>query len=119
MNTKDIEEIVEHVAEVCDEVEFLHGVPVKLPSQTKALLRGRIREALTSLTQHHEAEVERAVETTKEKVKVTADDVWKVGDHYWGGDYEPSHYELTKLAESYNYIMEKKLSAPTNPTNQN
>jgi hypothetical protein len=44
----DVERVVEHVAEVCDSVEFLHGVPVKLPSKTKALLRGRIRNALTT-----------------------------------------------------------------------
>jgi hypothetical protein len=47
-DNQEVEDIVEHVAEVCDSVEFLHGVPVKLPSETKALLRGRIREALTT-----------------------------------------------------------------------
>lgn len=46
MTTKTVEEVVEYVASICDEVEFLHGVPVKLPANTKALLRGRIREAL-------------------------------------------------------------------------
>lgn len=45
-HTTHDDEIVEEVAGVCDEVEFLHGVPVKLPSQTKALLRGNVREAL-------------------------------------------------------------------------
>jgi hypothetical protein len=45
---QEVEDLVEHVAEVCDSVEFLHGVPVKLPSETKALLRGRIRKALTT-----------------------------------------------------------------------
>jgi len=48
--TQTNEERVEYVASVCDEVEFLHGVPVKLPSHTKALLRGRIREALEANT---------------------------------------------------------------------
>ena len=42
----EIEEVVEYVASVCDNVEFLRGVPVNLPSETKALLRDRIREAL-------------------------------------------------------------------------
>ena len=51
MTTPRIEDMVEEVASVCDEVEFLHGVPVKLPSQTKALLRGKVREALTELRQ--------------------------------------------------------------------
>ena len=46
---KRIEEMVEYVANVCDKVEFLHGVPVDLPSETKALLRGRIREALIKI----------------------------------------------------------------------
>ena len=54
-------------------------------------------------------------EEMMERIKMTADDVWKVGDHYWGGDYEPSHYELTMLAESYNDIMERKLTQTNNP----
>ena len=44
----------------------------------------------------------------RKALKVTADDVYKVGDHYWGGDYEPSYVELCRLAESYNEIMDKK-----------
>lgn len=57
---KIINEMVEEVASVCDEVEFLHGVPVKLPSQTKALLRGKARKALIQIRQ----------ETLDEAVKV-------------------------------------------------
>lgn len=54
--------MVEEVASVCDKVEFLHGVPVKLPSQTKALLRGKIR---TALTQAYQAGIDEAVEKTQ------------------------------------------------------
>ena len=32
---KELEKVVEYVASVCDSVEFLHGVPVQLPSDTK------------------------------------------------------------------------------------
>jgi hypothetical protein len=49
-----VEEVVEHVAEVCDSVEFMRGVPVKLPSETKALLRGRIRKALEARDAAHQ-----------------------------------------------------------------
>jgi hypothetical protein len=45
----EVEEMVEHCASVCDSVEFLRGVPVELPRDTKALLRGRVRKALTNL----------------------------------------------------------------------
>jgi hypothetical protein len=47
-NTRYVERYVEDVASVCDQVEFMRGVPVALPSKTKALLRGKIREALTT-----------------------------------------------------------------------
>lgn len=63
--------------------------------------------------QHPDIEAERQkCEEMVERLKMTADDVWKVGDHYWGGDYEPSYLELERLAESYNNIMERKLTHP-------
>ena len=61
------------------------------------------------LTQTLQAERQKRDELV-ERIKMTADDVWKVGDHYWAGDYEPSHYELMMLAESYNDIMKRKLT---------
>lgn len=57
----EVEDWVEHCAEVCDSVEFLHGVPVKLPSETKALLRGRVRKALTTYAQQIREERDREV----------------------------------------------------------
>ncbi len=67
INTKEmkVEDWVEHCAEVCDSVEFLHGVPVKLPSETKALLRGRVRKALTTYAQQIREERDREVMKTK------------------------------------------------------
>lgn len=56
MNNKEVEKMVENVASVCDEVQFLHGVPVSLPSETKALLRGRIREALRTAIENAKRE---------------------------------------------------------------
>jgi hypothetical protein len=62
---KSIEEIVEDVASVCDKVEFLHGVPVKLPCHTKALLRGKVREVIKAERQ----KLEEAVEAEGEMIK--------------------------------------------------
>lgn len=78
MKTPRIEEIVDEVASVCDEVEFLHGVPVKLPSQTKALLRGRVREALTAA---RNAGIDEAVEKVMPFLKAykqSLDSDWEV-----------------------------------------
>ena len=70
-------------------------------------------EQVEALTQTLQAERQKRHEVV-ERIKMTADDVWKVGDHYWAGDYEPSHYELMMLAESYNDIMKRKLTQPNN-----
>jgi hypothetical protein len=71
-----------------------------------------ICQALTTYGNARELE---GVEKTKKALKVTADDVYKVGDHYWGGDYEPSYSELTKLTESYNEIVDRKFTRLQSP----
>lgn len=48
MKTPDTEAEIEQIVERVRYVEFLHGVPVELPSRTKELLRSSIRESLTS-----------------------------------------------------------------------
>jgi len=53
--------------------------------------------------------IERAVAAERERVKLDSSDMQKVGDHYWGGDYEPTYYELEKLTESMNEILQTKL----------
>ena len=46
MTTQTIEQAVEEIVNTVETVEFLHGVPVNLPSQYKADLRGVSRKAL-------------------------------------------------------------------------
>ena len=46
MTTQTIEQAVEEIVSTVETVEFLHGVPVNLPSQYKADLRGVSRKAL-------------------------------------------------------------------------
>ena len=46
MTTQTIEQAVEEIVSTVETVEFLHGVPVNLPSQYKADLRGVARKAL-------------------------------------------------------------------------
>ena len=47
----------------------------------------------------------------RSSIKIDSSDMQKVGDHYWGGDYEPTYYELEKLTESMNEILQTKLKA--------
>lgn len=72
MTTKDIEEIVVQYAQSLQDMYFLAGAKVSKESweNTKDI----VRNALTTLTHHHEAEVERAreekqVSTTKEELQ--------------------------------------------------
>ena len=46
MKNQTIEQAVEEIVSTVETVEFLHGVPVNLPSQYKADLRGVARKAL-------------------------------------------------------------------------
>ena len=46
MTTLTVEQAVEEIVNTVETVEFLHGVPVNLPSQYKADLRGVSRKAL-------------------------------------------------------------------------
>jgi len=46
MTNQKIEQAVEEIVSTVETVEFLHGVPVNLPSQYKADLRGVARKAL-------------------------------------------------------------------------
>ena len=46
MTNQIIEQAVEEIVSTVETVEFLHGVPVNLPSQYKADLRGVARKAL-------------------------------------------------------------------------
>ena len=46
MKNQTIEQAVGEIVSTVETVEFLHGVPVNLPSQYKADLRGVAREAL-------------------------------------------------------------------------
>jgi hypothetical protein len=46
MENQTIEQAVEEIVSTVETVEFLHGVPVNLPSQYKADLRGVARKAL-------------------------------------------------------------------------
>lgn len=48
---KTVEEVIESIVEKVRYVEFLQGVPVQLPNSTIAVLRGSIRESLTSQRQ--------------------------------------------------------------------
>lgn len=66
---KTVEEWVEYCAEVCDSVEFLHGVPVQLPNHTKALLRGRVREALTQYHQDRMSDLLESLEGMKNGIE--------------------------------------------------
>ena len=39
----------------------------------------------------------------------TEEDLQKVGDHYWGGDYEPQYQELIHLKQSFKEILTPKI----------
>lgn len=54
------EEWITHIVDKVKTVEFLHGVPVELPNETKIILRQSIREALHSYTADREREVREA-----------------------------------------------------------
>ena len=76
-----VEEKVEYVAEVCNEVEFLHGVPVKLPSRTKEILRSRVRKTLNTLTKEVReqtlAEVREVIANKKTREMQTGENLGK------------------------------------------
>ena len=48
------------------------------------------------------------IEQRQGELLPTEDELQKIGDHYWGGDYEPSYLELTRLKESYGEVMSPK-----------
>lgn len=82
MNTPDTEEWIGKIVEKVRYVEFLHGVPVELPSRTKELLRSGIREALTSRDTYWKKEIEKAVlkgERNRiiEQIREERDTYWK------------------------------------------
>ena len=55
--------------------------------------------------------IDTVLEEERGRIKIDSNDMQKVGDHYWGGDYEPTYYELEKLTESMNEILQTKLKA--------
>ena len=55
--------------------------------------------------------IDKVLEEERSSIKIDSNDMQKVGDHYWGGDYEPTYYELEKLTESMNEILQTKLKA--------
>jgi hypothetical protein len=58
MTNQTIEQAVEEIVSTVETVEFLHGVPVNLPSQYKADLRGVARKALQAQRDAGAREVE-------------------------------------------------------------
>ena len=55
--------------------------------------------------------IDTVLKEERSSIKIDSNDMQKVGDHYWGGDYEPTYYELEKLTESMNEILQTKLKA--------
>ncbi len=41
---------------------------------------------------------------------LTLQDIYDVGDHYWGGDYYPSNYEAQQLLDILNQKIKQKLN---------
>jgi len=60
---------------------------------------------------HIKDTIDTVLEEERSSIKIDSNDMQKVGDHYWGGDYEPTYYELEKLTESMNEILQTKLKA--------
>jgi hypothetical protein len=48
------------------------------------------------------------MEKILEAIKFDMFDIESVGDHYWGGDYEPSINELKRMADIFNEKLEEK-----------
>ena len=44
-----------------------------------------------------------------EEMLPTEMDLEKVGQHYWGGDYEPTYHELINLKQSFKEILTPKI----------
>ena len=63
------------------------------------------------LTQTLQDTIDTVAAEQRSSIKIDSSDMQKVGDHYWGGDYEPTYYELEKLTESMNEILQTKLKA--------
>ena len=61
-----------------------------------------------------QATIDTVAAEQRSSIKIDSSDMQKVGDHYWGGDYEPTYYELEKLTESMNEILQTKLKALDN-----
>ena len=111
---KSVEEIVEEVASVCDEVEFLHGVPVKLPSQTKALLRGKVREAIKAERQKREEVVEILAELIPQQQECASGCGCSHHESYHPGGscvWQPKEYYHADELE----MLFKALTQPNNP----
>ena len=83
MTNQTIEEAVEEIVSTVETVEFLHGVPVNLPSQYKADLRGVARKALQA--QRDAGARETTAQTEQEMLKRVVEKVREL-DKY---DYIP------------------------------
>ena len=72
MTNQTIEQAVEEIVSTVETVEFLHGVPVNLPSQYKADLRGVARKALQAQRDAGaEEEREKWIKAVGEKIDKT------------------------------------------------
>lgn len=69
---KENEEIIKEIVEKVRYVEFLHGVPVELPSETKELLRSGIRAALL----YKDQKIQEAVKKAEHNIYAELGKLW-------------------------------------------
>lgn len=104
MNTKDIEEIVEEFGEnllnymnasiaFCAVQEDVQKMAVSADDEIE-WCKNYLRTTLTTLTQHHQAEVERAVEAERERIRnevlydVDVEKIPSIQDEAWANQFD-------------------------------
>ena len=104
MTNQTIEQAVEEIVSTVETVEFLHGVPVNLPSQYKADLRGVAREALQA---QRDAGAREERKNIIEIVKFTK---------FRDTQTQEPHHKYLQQSKGVDYIRNKILKALTPPT---
>jgi len=120
MNNTHQELIEEKVAELIEKVKSINS-EYAFEAEEKFAYQQGFQDAIAMFyidltgTPKTKGTIQATIDTVaaeqRSSIKIDSSDMQKVGDHYWGGDYEPTYYELEKLTESMNEILQTKLKA--------
>jgi len=111
MTNQTIEQAVEEIVSTVETVEFLHGVPVNLPNEYKADLRGVARKAL-------QAQREAGAREERDKIlqlmyAVDVEKVPTIAEEAWANQYSNKPEAFWHGQAQYRKELKEALTPPT------